>query len=146
MLSIKILSIIQLTILIYLNLISSINCVYTLLNSYGKFFSQVFFYFISFYKLSPYLDAKVIENTTASGTGVVGILDQNGFNFTTLIKSNSSTNPLPLAIKIGGYCFGTNIDKTLYRVTGVRSNVKSTVWNGGATYEQSASSRVVSEF
>ena len=64
----------------------------------------------------------------SNSTGSVGILDKNGFNFTTLIPTNSSTNPLPLAIKIGGYCFGTNIDKTLYQVTGNISLVKSKVF------------------
>ena len=61
-------------------------------------------------------------------TGKVGLLDNNGFNFTTLIPTNSSTNPLPLAIKIGGYCFGTNLDITLYQVTGNISLVKSKVF------------------
>ena len=64
----------------------------------------------------------------SNSTGSVGVLDSNGFNFTTLIPSDSSTKPLPLAIKIEGYCFGTNIDKTLYQVTGNISLVKSKVF------------------
>jgi hypothetical protein len=44
------------------------------------------------------------------------------------VASNSSTNPLPLKIKIGGYCFGKKLDITLSQVTGNMSLVKSKVY------------------
>ena len=58
------------------------------------------------------------------------MLDQNGFNFTTLVGSNSTTNPLPEQILIGGRCFGSNLNIILYQVTDVRSKVKNKVWLG----------------
>ena len=45
-----------------------------------------------------------------------------------MIPSNSSTNPLPLSIKIGGYCFGKNLDITLTKKTGSINLVKSKVY------------------
>jgi hypothetical protein len=77
------------------------------------------------YKLLNYiLEIPILTNKIGS----VGLLDQNGFNFTTLVPSNSSTNPLPLKIKIGGFCFGKNLDITLSQVTGNISLVKSKVF------------------
>ncbi len=83
-----------------------------------------------------------MKNTTSAG--VVGLLDQNGFNFTSLVPSSSSTNPLPLKIRIGGYLFGTNLDIIISQVTGVRSNVKSNVWEATQNISESSTSKLVS--
>ena len=82
-----------------------------------------------------YIDAAKIENTN----GVVGLLDNDEFNFTAIELSNSSKNPLPLKIKIGGHCFGTNLNIILNRVTDFRSKIKTQVWTDNlipATSEQ----------
>ena len=64
----------------------------------------------------------------------VGLLSQNEFNFTVLTPSpNSDLNPLPLQIKLGGYCFGRNLNVILSRVKGNSSLIKSQVWK--AVYE-----------
>lgn len=68
-------------------------------------------------------------NKLQNQTGKAGLLDQNAFNFTTLVPSNSSTNPLPLQIKIGGRCFGTNLNIILYQVQGNIALVKSKVFS-----------------
>jgi hypothetical protein len=83
-----------------------------------------------------------LKNKTS--TGVVGLLDQNGFNFTSLVPSNSSTNPLPLKIKIGGYLFGNNLDIIISQVTGLRSKVKSNVWEAAQNISESSTSNLVS--
>ena len=63
-----------------------------------------------------------------SAAGATGMLDKSQFNFTVLTPSNSSKNPLPLQIKIGGYCFGKNLDIIISQVEGNSSLVKSQVW------------------
>ena len=71
----------------------------------------------------------MIDNTK----GVVGLLNNDEFNFTAIELSNSLINPLPLKIKIGGHCFGTNLDITLNRVTDFRSQVKTQIWTDDLT-------------
>jgi hypothetical protein len=83
-----------------------------------------------------------LKNKTSAG--VVGLLDQTGFNFTSLDSSNSSTNPLPLKIKIGGYLFGNNLDITISQVTELRSKVKSNVWEASQNISESSTSNLVS--
>lgn len=58
----------------------------------------------------------------------MGLLDQNEFNFTVLAPSNSPKNPLPLQIKIGGHCFGRNLNIILNQVKGNAGLVKTQVW------------------
>ena len=78
-----------------------------------------------------------------SAAGATGMLDKSQFNFTVLTPSNSSKNPLPLQIKIGGYCFGQNLNIILSQVTGNSSLVKSQVWQGGKTLNQPATANTV---
>ena len=60
--------------------------------------------------------------------GYVGLLNHNEFNFTVLSPSNSSKNPLPLEIKLGGYCFGRNLNIILTQTNGINSLIKSQIW------------------
>ncbi len=74
----------------------------------------------------------------------VGILDQNGFNFTVLTPSNSPKDPLPLKIKVGGNLFGQNLDIILNKITGNISLVRSQAWIlSGANITQPPSYRTV---
>jgi hypothetical protein len=83
------------------------------------------FYFLNF-KFE-----KVADILKASIGTATGILDQNGFNFTVLTPSNSSKNPLPISIQIGGYCFGKNLDIIISQVDGNNSFIKSKIWQQG---------------
>ena len=70
------------------------------------------------------------------------MLDKNDFNFSVITPSNSSNNPLPLEIKIGGYCFGKNLNIILTQV--VKSSfIKSQVWTGGKNISQPPSAQTV---
>ena len=117
---------------IILCLISSISCIYNIVPSDGKYECLSRLYLTNQLKLRfmfIYIDAASIDSTK----GVVGLLNNDEFNFTALVLSNSSTNPLPLKIKIGGHCFGTNLNIILNRVTDFRSQVKTQIWTENLT-------------
>ena len=56
------------------------------------------------------------------------MLNQTEFNFTTLIPSNSSTNPLPRAILVQGHIFGKNLNFQLNQIVSNASLVKAQVY------------------
>ncbi len=86
----------------------------------------------------------IVAQKLKTQTGNVGILDQNGFNFTVLKSSKSSKDPLPLSIKVAGYCFGQNLNIILNKITGNISLVRSQAWNAsGANITQPPSYRTV---
>jgi hypothetical protein len=71
------------------------------------------------------------------------LLDKSAFNFTVLTPSNSSKNPLPLQIKIGGNCFGKNLNIILTQVVN-SSFIQSQVWtNNGKNISQLPSAQTV---
>lgn len=71
------------------------------------------------------------------------MLDQYQFNFTVLTPSKSKKNPLPLQIKIGGYCFGKNLDIIISQVRGYGSLIKTKIWHGGNKLTQPATANTV---
>lgn len=72
----------------------------------------------------------VVAALLKTKSGYVGLLDRYGFNFTVLTPSNSSRNPLPLQIKLGGYLMGRNLNAiVLSQITGNSSFIKSQAWN-----------------
>jgi hypothetical protein len=65
------------------------------------------------------------------------LLDETDFNFTSLIPSNSSTNPLPKAILIQGHIFGKNLNFQLFQIVGGSSLVSEKVYkNTGRRVKQ----------
>ena len=112
----------KLKILLCLNLIGSISCVFNLISEKGKILLCSSKILLKFKLLKV---ASTLKTTSESSTGM---LDNNQFNYTILTPSNSSKNPLPLQIKIGGYCFGKNLDIIISQVEGNSSLVKSQVW------------------
>ena len=111
-------------ILLCLNLIGSISCIFNILSTIreSKIITRILFLKLLLF---------ILEVTSLmNSTGVVGLLDQIEFNFTTLVPSNSTTNPFPQQILIRGRCFNTNLNIVLYQVSDLVSKVKSQVWIG----------------
>jgi hypothetical protein len=70
-------------------------------------------------------------------SGSIGLLDETEFNFTSLISSNSSTNPLPQAILVQGHIFGKNLNFQLTQIVGGSSLVSAKVYHKtGQTVKQ----------
>lgn len=89
--------------------------------------------------------ARLLKNDSANLN--VGLLDHDQFNFTVLTSSNSSKNPLPKQIKVGGHCFGKNLDIILTQIEGNSSYIKSEVWKiDGETLDHPPSNKIVAYF
>jgi hypothetical protein len=61
-------------------------------------------------------------------SGSIGLLNETEFNFTTLIPSNSTTNPLPQAILVQGHIFGKNLNFQLTQIVGGSSLILAKVY------------------
>jgi hypothetical protein len=70
-------------------------------------------------------------------SGSIGLLNETEFNFTSLIPSNSSTNPLPQSILVQGHIFGKNLNFQISQIEGGSSLVSAKVYHKtGKTLKQ----------